>query len=504
MKNAIGYARISTADQSNFSISGQQEYIIQHCERSGFQLLDFFLDEGQSAKNFDRANWKELEKYIKANFKKVDYLIVSKYDRFSRNVSEALNMIDTLEKKYNIKVISVMEPIALHPDSPYYFQFRTQMLLGADVELRVIRDRTRFGMVSAAKNGRYLSGAPRGYKNARDEQNKPILIIDEEKAKEIRMIFNLFLSGMPLVEIKNKMKDSILKIKGNTAIPEILRNHVYAGLIKVPSYYDEPERLVKGIHQGIISEDAFYSAQNILNKKKQMHTTYNDAVPLRGILHCHCGRVMTAGNSKGRSDYYWYYYCPIHKKNISGKVLHGQIMEVLYNLRLEGPALENIIERTKLRVKAAFKNKANVRASKTADLVKIKEQIDSLELKYISNEMDVISYRKWHPKLTEQRVVLEKEIEKMKMPNVEKIEDLITRIGDLCSVFEKLNVYRKQALVKMLFGENLSYENGLYRTDFLLTAFRPKALVLKEKQLLEFQETASKNGISSECAPGRT
>ena len=123
------------------------------------------------------------------------------------------------------------------------------------------------------------------------------------------MIFNFFLSGMPLVEIKNKMKDSILKIKGNTAIPEILRNHVYAGLIKVPSYYDEPERLVKGIHQGIISEDAFYSAQNILNKKKQMHTTYNDAVPLRGILHCHCGRVMTAGNSKGRSDYYWYYYC---------------------------------------------------------------------------------------------------------------------------------------------------------------------------------------------------
>ena len=58
-------------------------------------------------------------------------------------------------------------------------------------------------------------------------------------------------------------------------------------------------------------------------------------------------------------------------------------MEVLYNLRLEGPALENIIERTKLRVKAAFKNKANVRASKTADLVKIKEQIDSLSLIHI-------------------------------------------------------------------------------------------------------------------------
>lgn len=504
MKNAIGYARISTADQSNFSISGQQEYIIQHCTRNEWQLLDFFLDEGQSAKNFDRANWKALEKYIKANFKKVDYLVVSKYDRFSRNVAEALNMIDTLEKKYNIKVISVMEPIALHPDSPYYFQFRTQMLLGADVELRVIRDRTRFGMVSAAKNGRYIAKAPRGYKNERDSQNKPILVIDEEKAKLIRMVFNLFLTGMPLAEIKEKMKSTDLLLSANGAIASILRNHVYAGLIKVPSYYDEPERLVKGLHEGIVSEDAFYTVQNMLNGRNQVHTTYNEAVPLRGILRCHCGRVMTAGNSKGKNNYYWYYKCLDHKENHSGNRLHGQMLEILYNLKFDEHLVQKTVEKLKLKIKARFKNNANVRAAKTSELTAINDKIDSLELKYISNDIDVMSYRKWHPKLMTQKAEIINEIEKMKMPSMEKIEDLVSKVGDLCAVYENSNIYRKQVIVRHLFGENLYYENGIYRTPFINSLFWSKVPLLKEKQLLEIQETASFYGKNPLSAPGRT
>lgn len=501
MKNAIGYARISTADQSNFSISGQQEYIIQHCTRNEWHLLDFFLDEGQSAKNFDRANWKALEKYIKANFKKVDYLVVSKYDRFSRNVAEALNMIDTLEKKYNIKVISVMEPIALHPDSPYYFQFRTQMLLGADVELRVIRDRTRFGMVSAAKNGRYIAKAPRGYKNERDSQNKPILTIDDDKAKLIRQIFNLYLTGMPLAEIKEKMKSTDLLLTANGAIASILRNHVYAGLIKVPSYYDEPERLVKGLHQGLVSEEAFYTVQNMLNGKKQVHTTYNEAVPLRGILRCQCGRIMTAGNSKGRTNYYWYYYCQDHKINFNSNRIHGQILEVLYNLKMDDNLIERTIEKLKVKFKARFTFRANERKAKQAELNKVNEKIESVELKYICNDLDVISYRKWHPKLLAERANIIKEIEMMKMPNLEKIEHLVNNIGDLCGTYENSNIYRKQSIIKMLFGENLTYEKGIYRTTFLNPLFASKALILKEKQLLEIQETASNNGKNPLSAP---
>jgi len=140
-KKAVGYVRISRADQSTFSLAGQEESIRTHCSRAGIELLSIFKDDGQSAKNFDRVSWKELEAYIKQHHKEVDYMIVMKYDRFSRNLSEALVMIDKLEKKFKITIISVMEPIGLHPAAPYFFQFRTQMLLGAEVEEHCLRSR---------------------------------------------------------------------------------------------------------------------------------------------------------------------------------------------------------------------------------------------------------------------------------------------------------------------------------------------------------------------------
>lgn len=141
---------------------------------------------------------------------------------------------------------------------------------------------------------------------------------------------------------------------------------------------------------------------------------------------------------------------------------------------------------------------------KTAELTKINEQIDSLELKYIANEIDLLSYRKWHPKLIAQRAEINRVIESLKSPSVEKIDEVLKSATDLCAVYEMANVFKKQALLKAIFGENLSYENGIYRTPKIMSIFIPKLLVLKEKQLLEIQETALKIGNNPVSAPGGT
>lgn len=141
---------------------------------------------------------------------------------------------------------------------------------------------------------------------------------------------------------------------------------------------------------------------------------------------------------------------------------------------------------------------------KTAELTKINEQIDSLELKYIANEIDLLSYRKWHPKLIAQRAEINRVIESLKSPSVEKIDEVLKSATDLCAVYEMANVFKKQALLKAIFGENLSYENGIYRTPKIMSIFIPKLLVLKQKQLLEYQETALKIGNNPVSAPGGT
>ncbi len=131
-KKAIGYIRISTKEQSNYSLSGQRSEIETYCIKHDISLLSVFEDDGQSAKNFDRISWQELESYIALNHKAIDYLIVYKYDRFSRNLAEALAMMEKLEKKYKITILSILENIGVHPKSPVFFSFRTQILLNAN------------------------------------------------------------------------------------------------------------------------------------------------------------------------------------------------------------------------------------------------------------------------------------------------------------------------------------------------------------------------------------
>jgi site-specific DNA recombinase len=90
MKRAIIYLRISTDRQSNYSIEGQQMHIRSWCERNNVEIIDVFTDEGFSARNFDRPDYKRLDIFIKQHYRTVDYLVVNSFDRFSRDAGEAI------------------------------------------------------------------------------------------------------------------------------------------------------------------------------------------------------------------------------------------------------------------------------------------------------------------------------------------------------------------------------------------------------------------------------
>src|SRR5688572_13047887 len=155
MKRAIGYIRISDKDQSNFSIEGQERYIREFCVRNKYELIELFIDDGRSAKNFDRPDWQKLESFIQKNKGQTDYLIVVKYDRFSRNTAEGLHKIETMEQKFGVLILSVFEQMLVDHNSPFFFKQRADILVNAEFELRVIRDRTNFGIHEAKLKGRY-------------------------------------------------------------------------------------------------------------------------------------------------------------------------------------------------------------------------------------------------------------------------------------------------------------------------------------------------------------
>jgi DNA invertase Pin-like site-specific DNA recombinase len=507
MKKAIGYVRISTEDQSNFSIDGQEKQIIDYCIKNKIELINVFKDEGQSAKNFDRLDWINLEKFIKKNHTDVDVLIVPKYDRFSRNLSEALQMISKLEKKFSITIISVMEHIGLHPKSPYFFQFRTQMLLGAEVEWLVIRDRTKFGNHSAHKNGRWINKAPKGYINARDEKNKPIIIVDEKKAPLIQEIFNLYLAHTSIEQIRKTLKSKGLTITGNSSIQWILSNPLYAGLIKVEAYYDEPEQLVKGIHQPIISEEVWWKAQALLNgAKNRNHSFINDHVPLRGALRCHCHKLLTAGNSKSKSGkYIWYYNCGVHRKpNLRADMMHEKFNGILQELNFTEQQIDIIVSKTKKKLDESIKDKTKSLAIAKLELKQVENKIESLEEKYILNAIDKETYFKWKPRFVEDKSEAIIKIEQLSSP-IEKIisnvNDSLSKLSNLSYLYNSNSTQGKQAFVNLVFDNNLYYENDIYRTPDILPLFYSKSLILKQKNLLIIEKVFSKSIAFLEKCP---
>jgi len=96
--NAIGYVRISSKDQSKWSLASQEKHIREYCAPNNVNVVEMFIDYGKKSYTFDRPDYIALEKFIKKHKNHVQYLVVLDHDRFSRNLPEALMKIEQLEK----------------------------------------------------------------------------------------------------------------------------------------------------------------------------------------------------------------------------------------------------------------------------------------------------------------------------------------------------------------------------------------------------------------------
>lgn len=127
MKKAYQYVRISQAEQSNWSIEGQKELNDQYARRHNIEIVRTFVDDGRSAKDFDRPGWKELERELSKNRHKIDYLIIPKYDRLIRNTLQGLQQLEKIENTWNVMVLSAMESYAIDPNDPMFFKMRADL-----------------------------------------------------------------------------------------------------------------------------------------------------------------------------------------------------------------------------------------------------------------------------------------------------------------------------------------------------------------------------------------
>ena len=490
-KRAIRYLRFSDKKQSENSIERQRVVTDHYIEFHKINLVDTFIDRGKSAKTFDRPDFIKLQEFIGLYHKNVDYLLVDQMDRFSRDAGEAMSMVKTLQSKYGIQIISVSEGIEFDYNTPgSFFRAGLQLLLAEEDNInRSIKIRS--GLYSKkTKEGKFVFGiSPFGYKKIGEPRDRR-LIIDEREAKIVRFIYEAYLKNVPLYLIKQKAAEMGLDRKGNMIVERILTNAVYAGLIKAEPYKEHPGGLFPGIHEPIIDMISWKMVQSKFTRPAKTRTIVNDELPLRAILKCHCGNVVTGAASRGKSGQYFYYYkCRFSKhNNISAKKAHIQFDTALELMSLPKKSVKKIRDRANQEIEKEVENNRKGLANKKAELAGEQEMLYAVEEKWIRNEIDQETYRRWYLKYKTNIDDLEIAIARLGTNHGEAYKILNNRLDaftDIKSVYHEFDTLEKREFIELVFDSNLYYENGMYRTPTMMNLLSINYLKMRELGVMD-------------------
>jgi site-specific DNA recombinase len=493
--NAIGYIRISVKDQSVYSLDAQERNIRNYCTQNGLDLLNVFKDDGESSYSFDRPDWKTLEKFIRKN-RSVEYLIIFDHDRFSRNLAEALMKIKELHDKFGIKVLATTDAFNSDFTDPSSFMMRAFKFMMAESELHKIRSRTQQGYVQACMRGYYVNKAPWGYVNQKIDGN-PSLSIDQQKAFAVKLIFQEYVSGSEIEEIRILIKAHGFTLSGNSAIQRILTNPTYAGLIKVPAIKDKPETTVRGIHLPIVGEDIFYKAIDRLTGNQRIVLHSNKEVPLKGILRGPSGKLMSAGNSKGKSKYYWYYVQQEDHKHFSATKLHMQMGLLLDQLSFSKERIEHYEKLIGNEIQKHLLARAELQAKTRKALKQVEDKIVHAEEKWLTQPTSKQAYNKVMNSLNSQASELRKrsiDLDQNAKEYWKKLNEILPKLYDIRGIVDGLPLYKQHQFLNLVFDSSLTHDGTTYRTRFLHPMFAHNELELKEKGLLIVQPSSENLG----------
>lgn len=462
--NAVCYLRLSTKDQSK-SLEYQETIVRDYCKRNKLKILEVFRDNGESSYTFKRNSYLALEEFIKKHKRKCQYLVVLDHDRFSRNLPQALIKIAELERKYDVKVISTNEPINLDTSDSDVFMKRAFEYLIAHRELLTIKNRTRLGILNAKEKGRFLGKAPFGYTNIK----KPIEI-NSSQSFIIKKIFADFEAGVPQKTIHKEVLGLGFKNRGSNAINDILRNPVYAGLIKIKAFKNTPEKYVKALHEPIILETNFWRIQEILNGKPERQTRANEEFPLRGVIKCPCGHNLTAGWTKGNRKYYLYYKCVDHPSiNIPGETMHMKFEELLKKITLQKHQVDLLNSSLLSLSNELLKDENKRQKEKLRLLRKLREKNLRLEQKFIADQISVSFYHKWREEFKIEKKHIESlfnnsQIDKANIENVLSV--FKSGRFNFYKLYRRADIIQKHLLVRMIFQDYLTWHQGVFTSSY--------------------------------------
>lgn len=283
-KRVAVYARVSTDDPrqtSSYELQKNhyQDVVSRH---PGWKLINIYADEGISGTSLQHRD-AFIQMIADCHAGKIDLIVTKSVSRFARNVLDCIGQ--------------VRELAALHPPIGVFFETENIYTLNSNSEMSLSfistlaqeESHTKSEIMNSSiemrfKRGIFLTPPLLGY----DQDEDGNLIINEEEAKTVRLIFFMYLYGYTCQEIADQLTTLGRRTKkGNTvwshgSVLGILQNERHCGDVLArktwtPSYLDHKSKKnrqdrnqyrKRDHHEPIISRDDFIAVQRLISNAK--------------------------------------------------------------------------------------------------------------------------------------------------------------------------------------------------------------------------------------------
>ncbi|MBI5304134.1 MAG: recombinase family protein [Chloroflexi bacterium] len=375
------YARVSSEQQvEGFSIEAQLRAMREFAAAQHWTIFREYVDEGYSASTAERPQFQILLR--DASVRLFDGLLIHKLDRLYRNVSQLLEMVDTLEKQ-GIALISVLERIDF--STPSGKMLLTNIGMISEFYLNNLREETVKGKYQRALSGLWNGDIPYGYckglcsrcddPNGKGycpdygQSDKTVdrrLIAHPKDSVGLSLAFTWHcagkLSDQDVTDQLNrcgyrtrckltKKPDPIhpggSKPFSKDTVRAMLKNQSYLGLVKYKG------QLLQGTHPPLITREIFEQSQEV-RKRWHRNASQRRAAPrvfmLTGVLRCaYCHFPMRGTTNPDGTRYYrdtareYSKLCPRHGM-LTAEELELELLDQLHRVRLPDVWRERIMQ----------------------------------------------------------------------------------------------------------------------------------------------------------------
>ena len=325
------YYRLSRdEDEELNSLTNQRSIIAGYAEKNGFTIAGESFDDNVSGMHFDRDGIEKICEAVEQN--QIDAVIVKDLSRLGRHRTQTAVFIDYL-KKHDVRVISVTENIDTSNENDDLVIGMKQII--NDMYAKDASRKIRSTYQQKQKEGIVII-PPFGY--FKDKNTRQVVIV-EEAADTVRLIFKLYLDGYGFKQIAKKLnadgvhtpayyQQTLLgknvphtwpqiskqQLWISTTIKRILENEFYAGtLICHKTRTDKINKTFRFIppeeqyrHENavpaIIDRETWQQAQFLLQKRVKDRVRAAPGQKIHrytGIIECaDCHSVCTARTRK--------------------------------------------------------------------------------------------------------------------------------------------------------------------------------------------------------------